>query len=190
MENKIRILFVEDDEDFIYLIRKMLEQESDFEVCGYAVSKGDGVRLTHEYYPDIVLMDLSLSENCLEGIEAAKEIRLTSNAKVILLTSFEQPEILIEASKKSFASGYVFKSQCQLLPETIRSTAAACTPQEQIIRALIISELSAAEQAVLLAILGKNLKIASSEKTIANQKTSIFKKLGIKNTRELIHLFR
>lgn len=189
MENKIRILYVDDDRDFIYLIGKMLH-EAGLELCGYAMTKEEGVRLAREYNPGIVLMDLSLSANRMEGIEAAKEIRLVSDAKVILLTSHEQPEISIEACKKSFASGYVFKSQCQLLAETIRTTAAGSTPQEQFIRALTISELSAAEQAVLRGLIGKDIRAASSEKTIANQKTSIFRKLGVKNTGELIRLFR
>ncbi|WP_419822421.1 response regulator transcription factor [Anoxybacterium hadale] len=190
MNSRIKILYVEDDLDFIYIIGKMLEKEPDFEICGYARTREEGIALAKELQPDIALVDLSLTPNNFDGIDAAKEIHLVCGAKIVLLTSFEQPKISIEASKRSFASGYVFKSQCQLLPETIRKTAAGATPQEQFIKALIIDELSNAEKSVLLYLLGEELKIASSEKTIANQKTNIFRKLGVRNTDELIRLLR
>jgi DNA-binding NarL/FixJ family response regulator len=187
---KIRVLFVEDDPDFVFLIRGLLESEPDFEVLGYADNRNDAVLLAQSLNPDIVLMDLNLSGTELDGIEAARQIRISTDAKVILLTAFEQPDISVEASKKSFASGYIFKSQYELIPETIRKTARGHTSQEDFIKALILSELSTAEKSVFQMILGKNVEISSSDKTIANQKTQIFKKLGIKHTHELRHIFK
>jgi DNA-binding NarL/FixJ family response regulator len=187
---KIRVLFVEDDPDFVFLIRGLLESEPDFEVLGYADNRNDAVLLAQSLNPDIVLMDLNLSGTELDGIEAARQIRLSTDAKVILLTAFEQPDISVEASKKSFASGYIFKSQYEFIPETIRKTARGHTSQEDFIKALILSELSTAEKSVFQMILGKNVEISSSDKTIANQKTQIFKKLGIKHTHELRHIFK
>lgn len=113
---------------------------------------------------------------------------MASQAKIILLTAIEDPQISIEASKKAFASGYIFKSQFDLIPETIRATAKGSTPQEDFIKALIVSELSVAEKTVLDVILGKDIRLLSSEKTIANQKTNIFKKLGVRHGNELIRL--
>ena len=37
--------------------------------------------------------------------------------------------------------------------------------------------------------MGENVAVHSAEKTIANQKTSIFKKLGLKNAQELCRIF-
>lgn len=186
----IKIIFAEDDTDFVYLIQEFLKNESDFEVLGYADNKDDAISLAQKLKPDIVLMDLNLSSPYLDGIDAAKQIRLTTDAKVLLLTSFYQPDIIIEASKKAFASGYIFKSQYGQLPGMIRATAAGSTPQEEFIRALIVSELSVAEKTVLELIMGKHVEISSSEKTIANQKTQIFKKMGLRNSNEILHVFK
>ena len=58
------------------------------------------------------------------------------------------------------------------------------------IRSLILSDLSAAEQTVLQMLLGKDVNLRSSAKTIANQKSSILKKLGLRRQEELIHLMK
>lgn len=190
MGDKIRVFPVEDDLDFVFLLQKMIEQDSALEFLTYAENKIAGIEITKRINPDIVLMDLNLSGSELDGIEAAKEIRLTTNAKVLLLTSFEEPEIVINASKKSYASGYIFKSQFQALSDVIKQTVNSRMPQEQFIKELILSDLSPAERSVLNLMLGDGHDLKSTSKTIANQKTSIFKKLGLRNTNELLHLFR
>lgn len=188
-KKKIKIMIVEDDLDFIYLIKHELECQDDFLFCGYSDNKRDAVKMAEEVKPDIVLMDLNLSSSKqLEGIEAAREIKLITHAKIILLTGMEDSSVSIEASKKAFASGYVFKSQFEFITETISKTARGRTPQEDFIKALILSDLSAAEKTVLDLMLGKNIQILSAEKTIANQKTKIFKKLGVKNSNDLLRL--
>ena len=188
-KENIRIICVDDDPDFCFLIKSLLEREQDLSLVGAAGNREAALDMVQKHHPHIVLMDLNLApEEELGGIEAAKEIRLVSHAKVILLTAIEDPQLSIEASKKSFASGYIFKSQFELIPETIRATARGSTPQEDFIKALIISELSVAEKTVLDMILGKDIKLLSSDKTIANQKTKIFKKLGVRSGNDLIHL--
>jgi len=190
MTEKIKVLLVEDDLDFVFLIRKMIKQDASLDYSGHAVSGKDGVTLAKKLLPEIVLMDLNLSKSDLDGIEAAREIRVSTDAKIILLTSFEQPDIIINASKKAFASGYVFKSQCQTLTDIIHKTAVSGTPQSQFIKELFLQDLTSAERHIVNIMLGADTSAQSTEKTIANQKTSIFRKLGLKNTNELNHIFR
>lgn len=190
MPNMIRVLVVEDDTDFTYLVKAALEKQPDMKLVGCTATKEDAVKMARQQNPDIVLVDLNLSYSNLDGIDAAKEIRLSTNAKVIILTAFESPQTVIEASKKSFASGYIFKSQFELLTETIRKTAHGHTPQEQMILSLILNDLTAAERAVLRSLFEHDLQLLSSQKTIANQKTTILKKLGLKSKKDLEKLFR
>jgi DNA-binding NarL/FixJ family response regulator len=190
MPDRIKVLLVEDDMDFVYLIKKMLDNENDMELCNYAENKYAGLELAKVINPDIVLMDLNLTKSNLDGIDGARLIRLATRAKVLLLTSFENPEIIIDSSKKAFASGYIFKSQCQALPDTIRRTSNGHTPEELYIKELILSDLSPAERSIFNKILGQDINLQSSNKTISNQKTTIYKKLGVKNSIELVHLFR
>lgn len=187
---QIKVMIVEDDLDFIYLIEKMLNRDIEIDYTGYATNPADALDLAYSVHPDIVLMDLNLTFNELDGIETAKKIRCTTKAKVLIVTSFEDMDTMLHACVKSFASGYIFKSQYDSLLPTIKYAASGTTPQEQLIQSLILNQLSDAEKTVLQKVLGEEIAINSSSKTIANQKTNILKKLGLKNQSELNHIFQ
>lgn len=186
---KIQVLIVEDDPDFCFLIQETI-REAGMKVVGTAETAGLALKLAREKNPDVVLMDLCLTDTRMDGIEAGKAIRLQTDAKVIILTSYEDPGVVREACCRSFASGYVFKSQYALLEETVRNTAEGHTPQEYLIASLILSELSPAERSVLELMLGRDLKLQSSPKTISNQKSHLLKKLGLTSRDEVCHLFQ
>lgn len=188
--DKIRILTVEDDPDFTTLILEMIGRQADMEVVGCCAGREEAVAEAKRLLPDIVLMDLNLSPTQLDGVDAAREIRIETETKVILLTAFENPRIVTDACRRAFASGYVFKSQFSFLAETIRKTANGHTPQEHLINSLILAELSPAERSILAMMMGSDLHLQSSQKTISNQKTSILKKLGLKSQKDLLHIFR
>lgn len=185
----IRILVVEDDQDFQYLIQRSLSAAPDFQLVGCCQ---DGERAFHAAVrerPDVVLMDLALPSDPREGIASARRIRLETQAKVILLTSYEEPSTVVRASAESFASAYVLKSQFPLLVPTIRETARGVTPQSHLICAALLGNLTAAEVAVFQYMLGAPVTLHSSGKTIANQQTSVLHKLGLQNKQQLRHVF-
>ena len=104
-DGTIGVLVVEDDDDFCFLIGDTLGREPDMRILGSTASGEEAVYLAQRLDPDIVLMDLNLSLEELDGIEAARKIRLYTRAKVILVTAFEAQSIVIDACKRSFASG-------------------------------------------------------------------------------------
>ena len=185
----IRILVVEDDEDFRHLIIQTLELEEDLTIVGLCRTREDAVCTALQTQPDIALMDLSLSRNGMEGVEAARVIRRQTAAKVLILSGYEDPEIVLGASRRAFASGYIMKSQFFMMVPTIQQTMQGPTPQSHMIRAALMQQLSAAEQCVCRRMLGEDVLLRSSEKTIANQQTSILKKLGLSSKKELCHIF-
>lgn len=124
----IRVLIVEDDDDFAYLIQDQLTRQGDMEVVGRARDRRGALALAQSLEPRVVLMDLSLSAAQMDGVEAARDIRIATGAKVVILTVYEDPKVVLEASRRAFASGYVFKSQFALIPETVRATARGTTP--------------------------------------------------------------
>lgn len=189
MKKMIKILVIEDDVDFCYLIRKTLEMQKDFQVVGQCSDTIQALSLAKTFEPDIVLLDLNLSCSSLDGIEIGKKIRLQTDAKIVILTAFEDPDIVLKACTGCFASAYVFKSQFKGLEEIIRNTAYGRTPQQHLIRSAILAPLSPAERAVFDMLIGKSVTLHSSSKTIANQKTAILKKLGLKKYKDLLHLF-
>ena len=186
---KIRVLIVEDDPDFCFLIQNTL-LTAGMEVAGIAGTAPLACRLAAERNPDIVLMDLCLTGSGLEGVEAAKTIRLQTDAKVLILPSYEDHRTIQEACCRSFAAGYIFKSQFELLVETVRKTAAGPTPQEHLIASLILSGLAPAEYSILELLMGRDIKLQSSPKTISNQKNHLLKKLGLGSQNELLHVFK
>ena len=178
-QKEIRVLVVEDDDDFARLILHTLQQSDDLRCVGIAKGRQQAVQMAKQQLPDVVLMDLNLSSSYMDGIDAAREIRTAIHTKIVILTVFENPEIILEASKRSFASGYLFKSQFSLLAGTLRSTVRGHTPQEWMIRSLILSDLSYAERTVFDMMMGKKIELFSSPKTLANQKTTLSRKLGL-----------
>ncbi len=189
MNRPIRVLLVEDDDDFAFLTGQMLQEEPELELAGRAASRQEAVELARALRPQLTLMDLTLSPGQMDGIDAARAIRLDTDAKVILLSVYEDPKIVLEASRRSFASAYLFKSQFGLIPDTLRAVARSHSPQEPMILSLILGQLSTAEQSVFRRMLGENVPLSSAPKTIANQQSAVLRKLGLHSKEELLHVF-
>ncbi|OUN08732.1 hypothetical protein B5G43_01220 [Flavonifractor sp. An92] len=185
----IQILVVEDDQDFQYLIRQSLAVDPDFVVTACCRDGESGYLAAVRDKPDVVLMDLALPESPMEGVAAARRIRLETPSKVILLTSYDDPATVVRASVEAFASAYVLKSQFPLLVPTIRETAQGVTPQAHLICSALLQSLTPAELTVFQHMLGMPVTLRSSEKTIANQQTSVLHKLGLANKQQLRHVF-
>jgi len=191
MEKKVRVLLVDDENDFAYLVKEEISRDSRLLYLGHASCKASGIKMACDLKPDIVVMDLYLVGSYYDGIEAAKEIRLKTNAKILFLTGFIEPEIMFEANKKAFASGYVFKSQMNHLADTIYNAATKDTPHKLEIQESVRKELTPTEVLIIDCLIegNKNVLNYAALKTITNHKTSIYKKLGLKNEKELQHVF-
>ena len=187
MTDIYKVLLVEDDPDFVFLIQQVIDKCEKLSFLRSVRRGEEGVALAKKLKPDVVLMDMNLPGG-MDGEAAARAIRLATNAKVLMLTAREEPEVIIRASIYAFASGYIFKSQCQDLVDVILHTLQCRTPQALFIRELALSGLSSAERGVLEMLNSGNFALHSADKTIANQKTSIFRKLGLRNTAELMHI--
>ncbi len=70
---KIRVLIVDDVAETRENVRKLLQFESDVEVVGAARSGKEGIQLTHELDPDVILMDINMPD--IDGIAATETIR-------------------------------------------------------------------------------------------------------------------
>jgi DNA-binding NarL/FixJ family response regulator len=86
----------------------ILSAEPDLEVVGEAGDGAEAVALAGELQPDVVLMDVRMP--CLDGIEATRRIGgVASAAKVLMLTTFDLDEYVIEAFRAG-ASGFLLKT--------------------------------------------------------------------------------
>jgi DNA-binding NarL/FixJ family response regulator len=191
MDKKIKILLVEDDKNFAYLFEDEITQDLRFLYLGHASCKASGFEMSCALKPDIVVMDLHLISCYNDGIETAKEIRIKTKAKIIFLTGVENPDIMYEASKKAFASGYVFKSQMKHITDTIYDAATKNTPHKLAIQESVRKEFTPTEIFILNSLIEGNRDVLnySAPKTITNHKTRMYKKLGLKSEKELLHVF-
>jgi CheY-like chemotaxis protein len=85
------ILYVEDNEDNIYMLSTRLQREG-FEVS-IARTGSEGVEMARTELPDLVIMDLVLPE--MDGFEAARQLRNssdTSHIPIIALSASVLPE--------------------------------------------------------------------------------------------------
>jgi DNA-binding NarL/FixJ family response regulator len=104
----VRIAIIEDDrtirEGYQYLLSNMPQ----YQVCMACGSVEAALETLEEDLPDIVLLDIQLPG--LGGIDALPRIKaLLPAAKVIMLTAYEDPELIFKALSNG-ASGYLSKS--------------------------------------------------------------------------------
>ena len=191
MDNKIRVLLVDDNTIFASTLKEMFAPDKRLDYLGHASCRTSGIEMSCQMNPDIVLMDLNLSGTALDGIETAKEIRIKTGIRILLLTAYEKKDIILDASKRAFASGYIFKSHFKTLADIIYETATSNTPAKEFIRELILQVLTPAERAIFDGLIeGDEYRYSHAEpSTIEKQKTSIYKKLRLKNKHELQKVF-
>jgi len=84
MEEKRRILIIDDEEDFCYLIKMSLEAMGDFEVL-VCCNGREAVQLVKKQQPDLILLDIMMPGLC--GSEIAEEIRNNEILKILKLFS-------------------------------------------------------------------------------------------------------
>ena len=83
--DKIRTLIVDDIVETRENIRKLLQFEADVEVVGAARSGKEGIELSQELDPDVVLMDINMPD--IDGITATEMIRQKSpHIQVVILS--------------------------------------------------------------------------------------------------------
>jgi AmiR/NasT family two-component response regulator len=107
MSNMPRKLLVVEDEPFIAEDIGLILRRLGFDVVAVVDNGEAAVRETARLNPDLVLMDVQL-KGAMDGTEAARQIRVTSNRPVIFLTGHSDPAILRRA-KETEPYGYVLK---------------------------------------------------------------------------------
>ncbi len=105
--DKIKII-IADDSDFVRDGMKIiLDVDDDFEVLGTAATGKEAIALAEKEAPDIFLMDIQMPE--MDGIEATKQIVERGLGKVLILTTFDDDDLVRQALQNG-AKGYLIKN--------------------------------------------------------------------------------
>jgi DNA-binding NarL/FixJ family response regulator len=104
----IRVMLTDDHHVVRTGLRAVLGSAKDIVVVAEASSGREAVALAARVRPDVILMDLSMSD--IDGLEATRQITAVEpHPKVLVLTMHAEEEYLAEALKAG-ASGYLVKS--------------------------------------------------------------------------------
>jgi NarL family two-component system response regulator LiaR len=196
----ISVLICDDHAVVRYGVMAVLEAHGDFRLVG-AVGDGDAaIALAQRDPPDVVLMDLLMPGR--NGVETTREIkRLSPRSRVMLLTSHEGDEHLVDAMQAG-ATSYLLKDTPPAeLVQAIERTARGEPALHPKIAAAMVRALtgpaagsaSAADalterEAQVLNLIAEGLpnaaiaqRLGVSEKTVKNHVTSILAKLQVED---------
>ncbi len=104
----VRILVADDHEVVRYGLRRLLEAQPGWEICGEAATGREAVDKAKRLKPDIVVLDYSMPE--LNGTEAARQILKEVPRTEVLILTMHGSEQLIRGALEAGARGYALKS--------------------------------------------------------------------------------
>jgi len=199
---KYKIALVDDHPIFVSGLRKLLEEEEDFEVVCVAYSYQEALRKIPEQEVDLVILDINLSGE--DGIQVLRKLRKDNPDLPVLMLTVEESEEVIYRAVREGARGYILK---HYPPEHLIKSIRACLSGEVLLdsgvymkvlemmrkedpeeeRSLLFERLSPREIEIarLIAQGKSNREIAEllyiSESTVKNHISNILRKLELKD---------
>lgn len=209
MNERKKIILIEDHPLFREGIKTILSRNSRYEVVGEAGTGREGIRLVIEIKPELVLLDLSLPDR--RGLSLINDIIRSSPKTGILIVSMHSNIDHIVKSFQSGAMGYIVKESAAdtllaaletviqgdyymdtSVSQKVVQKIARIAPKKSIPEPCGYEVLTPREQEVL-ALLAEGLnsrtvseKLYISQKTVENHRANIMRKLGLHNSVELV----
>jgi len=204
---RFRVVIIDDSEQAREAIRTILESDPVFVVVAEGTSGEEALKLTAEWMPDLILMDIRLPG--MNGLEATKLVKdRYPYVKIVMVTVSDDIAHLFDALKRG-AQGYLLKN---LNPESwIEYLKAICFDEAPMTRELafrILKEFShpdrsadsgeaisplTARETDILRLVAKGLsnrdiaaQLTISEHTVKNHLKNIFHKLHLENRSQLV----
>jgi DNA-binding NarL/FixJ family response regulator len=204
----VRILLADDHDVVRRGLKALLQESSDWEICGEAASGREAVDLAQEMQPDIAIVDLMMPD--LNGLETTRQIRRVSERTQVLIFTMHHNESIIHDVLEAGARGYLLKTDAEVHIVTAVETLLRRQPyfsarvSETVLEGFlrsgrqastegtVVPRLTPREREViqLLAEGHRNKKIAQilgiSIKTVETHRTTLMRKIGVKSIVELV----
>jgi AmiR/NasT family two-component response regulator len=99
-------IVIAEDEAIIRMDLVEILEEAGHDVVGQTGRGDEAMELVESNNPDLVILDVRMPG--MNGIEVAKKVNETSNAAILILTSYSQQELMTQAREVG-ASAYIVK---------------------------------------------------------------------------------
>jgi DNA-binding NarL/FixJ family response regulator len=101
------ILIVDDNATVRKSLRQILEQNSDWKVCGEAVNGREAIEQAQRLRPDLVVLDFSMP--VMNGLEAASMLKHMRPALPLVMLTAYKDRFLEEQAHRAGISGVISK---------------------------------------------------------------------------------
>ncbi|AJI25671.1 response regulator [Priestia megaterium] len=120
MDDKIKLMIVEDDLVWMQSISDYVQKDDDIIVVEQAYNKEEALQVDCTNI-DVVLLDLSLSidDENFSGLEVASYLYKKGLKKIIMLTSWDEKDIILECFDTGVVN-YITKTSYRDIPNAIR----------------------------------------------------------------------
>ena len=105
---RVRILLVDDNDDFRRQAARFLAAEPGCDVVAFAASGAEAVEMAGRIGPDLVLMDVSMPG--MNGIEAARRIKAAAGAPRVVIVTLDGGAAYKAASEAALVDGFLCKA--------------------------------------------------------------------------------
>ncbi|WP_127530655.1 response regulator transcription factor [Paenibacillus kobensis] len=203
----IRVMLVEDDDDWRRGLASYLNAEPDMAVVADTGDPDQTAALCDSSQPSVILLDIMMADSPA-GLRLAEQLSRQSQARIIMLTSMEDGGFVSEALRAG-AVNYIVKSDFTAIPAAVRQAAADRSDIDASAAKLVLEELrrlrtverefevdrfkrqvTPAEVQVLSMIYDGNSQSQIAEKsflsirTVKNHVGNILRKLGVVSSKE------
>jgi len=108
-ERPVRVLIADDERLFVESVEALLHHDARVTVIGTATNGQDAVDLARALIPDVTLMDISMP--VLDGIEAARRIRLEQPSAAVLILTGSSIATDIDRARQAGVAGFLTKDR-------------------------------------------------------------------------------
>jgi two-component system invasion response regulator UvrY len=202
MSKKVNIVLVDDHAVVRAGVKRLLEQETSFDVIGEAESGEKAYQLFNELKPDVMVMDLSMPG--MGGLEAIRRILMRHERAKILVLSMHEDLSFANQALKLGVKGYLIKNA--LADDLVKSIEMISKGEvflsDEIAKKMAMQSISgdrdpihelSAREFEIFRLLAEGFEIDAiaetlniSSKTVSNYQTMIKQKLNINTPVELI----
>jgi two-component system, NarL family, nitrate/nitrite response regulator NarL len=109
LKRPVRVLVADDEPLFVDTVKALLAGDDRVEVVGTASNGQDAVDLANALAPDLTLMDISMP--VLDGIEAARRIRLEQPTASILILTGSSISADVDRARQAGVAGFLTKDR-------------------------------------------------------------------------------